>query len=329
MKILELFESDKFLKVPEDYEPVLSDADDIVAYMNAFSTEDLDEELMLDYFRGCKAVLKLLPVSSIHQGDPNHNIINPKKQKQYLKLNTKTIPPIIVDNGTVIDGNHRFRVAKALGLTQIWAYVIINGVNEAMCDADKEMLAAMDHTVVAEHEKAGYNLFLIQQPDFIARMMDGCKYQLGLSKAGTECTNHEQHSMKFMKQGERVPLSQLGPFLSVINSWVKKYGRIIVASAEPSKTVAYGRIIAKRLPDLDIKDKSVMGKEYLVLSAKINEMAIPSAKISNTTYYHGTTSPDAANNIIKNGIQPPDLSLRKGLLRPVLITSRLLLVMYA
>lgn len=47
------------------------------------------------------------------------------------------------------------------------------------------------------------------------------------------------------------------------------------------------------------------------------EMATPTDFEKNKTYYHGTSSLKAAKLIKKNGIQPPDLSNRKGFLRPV------------
>ena len=50
---------------------------------------------------------------------------------------------------------------------------------------------------------------------------------------------------------------------------------------------------------------------------ELTEMAVPSQNLLTKTYYHGTTSEEAAESILKNGIQPPDLSLRKGLLKPV------------
>jgi len=121
MKINELFES--ALKASCDYEPVLSNAADIMTYMASFA-DDIDEERVEEYFRDCKAVLKLVPISSLKAGPAFANAINPKKQKRYLKMDPKTIPPIIVENGIVIDGNHRLRTASALGLKEIWAYVV-------------------------------------------------------------------------------------------------------------------------------------------------------------------------------------------------------------
>ena len=123
MKINELFEA-RFLKVPEDYKPTLNDASDVAAYINSVSTEDVDEELIMELFGDCKATLRKIPLASLRPGDPDHNIISPKKEKRYSNMDPKFMPPIVVDNGEVIDGNHRYRVALAKGLKYIWAYVI-------------------------------------------------------------------------------------------------------------------------------------------------------------------------------------------------------------
>lgn len=52
-------------------------------------------------------------------------------------------------------------------------------------------------------------------------------------------------------------------------------------------------------------------KQYLA------EMAMPTEDISSKTFYHGTTTKESADSILKNGIQPPNLENRKGLLKPV------------
>jgi len=47
------------------------------------------------------------------------------------------------------------------------------------------------------------------------------------------------------------------------------------------------------------------------------EMAPPRPEDLSRVYYHGTPKPEAALSIFQSGIQPPDLTLRKGKLRPV------------
>ena len=53
------------------------------------------------------------------------------------------------------------------------------------------------------------------------------------------------------------------------------------------------------------------------LKQYITEMAMPRDLDLKKTYYHGTDSEKAAKGILRKGISPPDLTTRKGLLRPV------------
>jgi hypothetical protein len=125
MKISELFES--VLKSSE-YPKILEDDWAIAEYVHSVSSEksDVSVEFVREMFRDCMAELRLMNVKDLKPGDPAHNIPDKNLEKQYLKMNPETMPPIIVENRTVMDGNHRFRVAKKLGMTQIWAYDIIS-----------------------------------------------------------------------------------------------------------------------------------------------------------------------------------------------------------
>jgi len=49
----------------------------------------------------------------------------------------------------------------------------------------------------------------------------------------------------------------------------------------------------------------------------IAEMAMPRDLDLKKTYYHGTSQKKAAQGILRKGISPPDLTTRKGLLRPL------------
>jgi len=139
MKINELFENTTVPKGMENfklygtyYAPILKDAWSIVDYIASVSDPHLskhEEDNLLDGIRGTQAVLKLTPITNKlrSMGDASQlEKTNPsyKKIKQYSKMNPKTIPPIVVDNDLVIDGNHRLQAAKELGLKEIWAYII-------------------------------------------------------------------------------------------------------------------------------------------------------------------------------------------------------------
>lgn len=91
---------------------VLINAEEITDFIVEFATEPIDEELIREYFNGCNAILKSVSVKSLMYGNHNLNVRNSRKEKKYELLPFKTMPPLIVENGIVIDGNHRLRVVR-------------------------------------------------------------------------------------------------------------------------------------------------------------------------------------------------------------------------
>ena len=131
MKISNLFEAENDPIVESikssQYPKELPNDWAIAEYAESVCNEEgVDVELIREMYRGYKAVLKSVKTASLTPGDPNHNIPDPELEKRYLKMNPETMPPILVESGVVVDGNHRFRVAKALGMTNIWAYVLVD-----------------------------------------------------------------------------------------------------------------------------------------------------------------------------------------------------------
>jgi hypothetical protein len=104
--------------------PVLKDSREIANYIESVASDYVDTELMVEHFWGAKAVLKLVPLSQIKPGDADHNIGSASKTKKYLAMDPATMPPLVVENGEIMDGNHRYRVAKKLGLQEVWCYVV-------------------------------------------------------------------------------------------------------------------------------------------------------------------------------------------------------------
>lgn len=104
------------------FKKVLKDSDEITDFIVKFSTDFVDEELIREYFFGCRAILKKVPVRTLKLEDPAHHTRDRKKEKFYQTLPLKTMPPLIVDDGKVVDGNHRFRVAKKKGRKWILIY---------------------------------------------------------------------------------------------------------------------------------------------------------------------------------------------------------------
>lgn len=105
---------------------MLIDADEITSFIIETSPNYVDEELIFEYFFGFKAILKKVEIDTLQIEDTNHHIQSKTKEKKYQKLPIETMPPIIVEDGKVIDGNHRLRIAQKRGLKTIIAYDIIS-----------------------------------------------------------------------------------------------------------------------------------------------------------------------------------------------------------
>jgi hypothetical protein len=123
MKTFKQFTAENFSENPPDgYEKHLKDHHEIADHIERTSADEVDRDSMLDFFHGEEAHLKKTPIKDISPGDPNYNIPSKKKQSQYKKMSSHTRPPIVVKDGEIVDGNHRYRDALKKGETHIWAY---------------------------------------------------------------------------------------------------------------------------------------------------------------------------------------------------------------
>jgi hypothetical protein len=118
-----------------EWPPVLEDAEAIADYIIHYATTDLsgDDEIE-DYFQDERAVLHRVLISSLGEGNPDGNLRNRAKENRYFKMSPETMPPIVVRDGEVLDGNHRLRAAQRRGDQYIMAYVVedaIGVLNEA------------------------------------------------------------------------------------------------------------------------------------------------------------------------------------------------------
>jgi hypothetical protein len=107
--------------------PPALDAQGLADYIETYATYEVDPEFVYEMFRGSHAVLKLVPIASLREGGREHNLQSKKNEDKYLKQDLKTQPPAVVEDGKVLDGNHRFRANKRRGLTHMWCYVVVNG----------------------------------------------------------------------------------------------------------------------------------------------------------------------------------------------------------
>jgi len=107
-----------------EYDDELINEYAIAEYITQTSAQDVDEDLIIEKYRDCRALLRLIPIEKIRPGDLRSNLPSETKEEQYAKQSVKTLPPIFLDGGAVRDGNHRYRVWTRRGLTHFWCYVV-------------------------------------------------------------------------------------------------------------------------------------------------------------------------------------------------------------
>jgi hypothetical protein len=123
---------------PVGFEDALNDAQEIADYIETYANYEVDNEFVYEKFRGCHAVLKLVPLDQLQEGGRDNNERSQKNEDKYLKQNLKTQPPAVVENGKVLDGNHRFRANKRRGLTAMWCYVVMEGSHASDIDGSSD-----------------------------------------------------------------------------------------------------------------------------------------------------------------------------------------------
>ena len=94
----------------------LSNHFEIADFIERISSKPVDKNLIEDYFYGCHALLQVCLVKDLIEGNIDCNVPDKNLERKYLTLPVKTMPPLIVQNHTIFDGNHRFRVLKKLGI---------------------------------------------------------------------------------------------------------------------------------------------------------------------------------------------------------------------
>lgn len=109
---------------PEGYPDALATEREIADHIQAVSPGDIDEDMVRELFQGCSARLAWIPIDQIIEGPAEQNIPNKRREAGYRKLPIQEMPPIVIDEGHIQDGHHRFRVAKAAGATGMWCYCI-------------------------------------------------------------------------------------------------------------------------------------------------------------------------------------------------------------
>jgi hypothetical protein len=105
--------------------PARLNSQGIVAHIEKLASTPVDAESMAEFFYAKSAVLKLVRLSDLVEGDPNQNVANARLERKYAGMDPTTAPPLVVSfDGEILDGNHRYRVLKRQGVTEVLAYVV-------------------------------------------------------------------------------------------------------------------------------------------------------------------------------------------------------------
>lgn len=134
-----LKKADKAAPKPNGFPERLAEDRDIADYIETWATYEVDPEFVEEQFRGERAELRLMPISGLIEGGRDHNLQSPANERKYQRMKLETMPPLLVRDGKVLDGNHRLRACKKRGLTHVWCYDVVadtGGEDEQDGEAD-------------------------------------------------------------------------------------------------------------------------------------------------------------------------------------------------
>ncbi len=109
---------------PPGFEPILRDSHAIARHVVENSPGYVDEHMVDDAYIGCVAHLRWVPIEAVSPGPEDCNVPSSTKERRYARMPAGSAPPILVEDGEIVDGNHRYRVAVARRQKGMWAYVI-------------------------------------------------------------------------------------------------------------------------------------------------------------------------------------------------------------
>ncbi len=161
---------------------VLRDNREIASYVSDLDPR-VDEEMIEEHYFGCHAVLQLVSIDSIKEGPADSNIRSASKEKKFAKMDLAKQPPILVEDGVVRDGNHRYRVAKAAGATDILAYVIsYDDLNEDVELDERQTLPLKKGANDGARSLYGAFVCVMQPSDFLRLTTDGDEHLAKIHK---------------------------------------------------------------------------------------------------------------------------------------------------
>lgn len=107
------------------WSPELNDSYEIADYLESISASPLNWDDMVNNWKGCRAVLKRIPINEIKPTYADIHAHFPERDEAYANMDPNTMPPLIIDKGIIEDGYHRYRAALKMGLKELLCYVIV------------------------------------------------------------------------------------------------------------------------------------------------------------------------------------------------------------
>lgn len=107
---------------PAGFPTRLDDASGIADHIERWAIGHVCREMIEEHFRDCAAGLVHLPMDDIGpaEGDGHRPIRS--RERRYARMDPATCPPIVVMDGRIEDGHHRYRVALERGDPGMWCY---------------------------------------------------------------------------------------------------------------------------------------------------------------------------------------------------------------
>lgn len=102
----------------------LRSAAEIADYVVNLSNYDVCREQIEDYFFNCHANLVWIDIRSLETQSSDHNLKDDDRQAVCDSLDTRTMPPLLIENGKIIDGHHRLRTLLQRDTLYHWAYEV-------------------------------------------------------------------------------------------------------------------------------------------------------------------------------------------------------------
>lgn len=96
----------------------------IARHVSDLSPYDICEEQIEEMYFGYQAKLRWTPISDLRLGPADSNGNSKKRQKACDSKPVETMPPLLADEGVVMDGSHRYRTLVSKGCSHCWVYHI-------------------------------------------------------------------------------------------------------------------------------------------------------------------------------------------------------------